>query len=479
MRSTFLGFEVAKRALNASQKGLDVVGQNIANVNTEGYSRQQVNLSAISYDTGSTLIADSVYLSGGQGVNIDSITQLRDKFLDTKFRKENASTEAWNTSLAGLKDLESVIDEVRTDGLGSALSDFYTKLQNYSSNTSSAESASLLRSAAQKLTGIINQYAQKFENIKEQQSAELSITIDDSNAYLVKIKEVNSKIKSVIAAGGNPNELLDMRNTYLDKLSANLGITVEAQTDGTVAVKSGSTYLIDANQTINTLSLASGEPVSIQTQDGTTFSPTGGKVYGYLQLLDGKGSFAVSGENEFRGIPYYESALDAFALKFAETLNNLNEESGTAKPLFTGDGTTITASNITISKEWINNVNFITNTTGTAGAAKNDNILRMINALNDDQSLSGSFSGTFEEYVTSLNGDIAMDVSFFTDMAESSSTTLAAVTDERDSVSGVSLDEESVNMIKFQKAYSAAARVMTTLDEMIDIIINKMGVVGR
>lgn len=481
MRASFLGFEIARKALIASQKGIDVVSQNISNVNTEGYTRQKVVLSSVPSERGSYFYSNSTTADVGLGVNVDEIAQVRDKILDFKFRKENAINNTWNTCLSGLRDIGNIIDEYSTDGLAAEIRNFYGKLQDYSSNTSSVESAGLLRTAAKTVAQTLNKYSKQLDQISEIRTEQLKIVVSDLNELVNKISKISAEIKSSIVAGYNPNELLDVRNTYLDRLSGYTNIVVENLDDGRIAIKSGEVYLLTADQQINEISIGSGEPITLYNSDSSEYVITNGEIFAQLQILNGKGVYAAAGESQFQGVPYYKQSLDYFAQRFAEVYNNLNSAGGVDKPLFVGDGTgVITAENISISLDWLSDAKYITSTTATPPVeGANDNIVRMIQAFEDDYVFSPAFEGSFLEYVSSLNGNIAMDVEYYRDMAETSDYVLDSAAEQRESVSGVNIDEEAINMIKFEKSYSAAARIMTVLDEMLDIIINKMGIIGR
>jgi flagellar hook-associated protein 1 FlgK len=479
MRATFLGFEIARKALNASQKGLDVVTQNISNANTEGYTRQRVDLSSVPSERGTYLYSNSTTSDVGMGVNVDRISQVRDKVLDYKYRKENAINNTWNTSLSGLRDIENIIDEYDKDGLSTSLMNFYEKLHTFSSNTSNIEYASLLRTSAQTVAQTLNKYSEQLRELEQLNIEELDIVVKDVNELLDKISKINTEIKGAKVAGYTPNELLDTRNSYLDRLSGYVNIYVENHDDGTVSIKSGEVYLIQG-QNVNNISVESGYPVNILNSDGSEFVTSNGQIFAHLQLLNGNGVYASSTESEFQGIPYYKNSLDNFAQKFAEIYNSLNEQGGVPKPLFVGDSSgNITASTIGISQEWLSDAMYITATQEDTVAGANDNIIRMIQAMDNKYTISSAFTGSFMDFITSLNGDIAMDVKYYNDMAETSDIVLLSVDEQRESVSGVSLNEESINMIRFQKSYSAAARVMTALDQALDTLINHMGIVGR
>lgn len=484
MRSTFSGYESIRKALSASQAGLDTTGQNISNVNTIGYSRQKVDMSPIPPDSGTFMYTGATTVNIGQGVNIDGISRIRDQFLDTSFSKENSEYNTFNTSLSGLQEIESIFDEVSSMGLSSRLNDFYQKLQDLSYNTDSVEFANILRSSAQTLVEVLSQYSRQLNEIKDRQISDLGIIVNDANTVVNEINELNIRIRNQKLQGEPSNELLDERNNYLDKLSGYLDISTEVLEDGTVSIKSGNIYLLDSgNGQINRLSLdSSADPVRIINEsDGSGFSISKGEIKGHLQIVNGMGSFAAAGQEQYRGIPYYEESLDNFAAVFANTFNILNGTDSGDKPLFEGDGTgNINASNIRISSGWLSDAAYITTTEiSPVVEGRNDNIIRMINAMNEDIAITPTFKGTFEEFATTINSDIAVDVNYNRDMTDAGSHVLSSIADQRESVMSVSLDEEAINMLKYQKSYSAAARLMTTLDEALDTLINRTGLVGR
>ncbi|HBL83432.1 MAG: flagellar hook-associated protein FlgK [Clostridiales bacterium GWF2_38_85] len=474
MRASFLGFEIAKSGLQTAQTGLDVTGQNMSKMNTEGYSRQVVEQSTVYYDSTSYKYALMNSDKFGQGVSITQINQIRDEFLDTRYRAANSEDSSLSKSLSILTNIEEVFDETLNDGLSVILEEFYTRLQTLSSNTGDIEFSGLVRSSAQKITETLNYYNKQLETINEQEKFDLSVSIQDINTLTEKIVQMNKAVQFETLQGNPTNELLDTRNLYLDKLSSHINISTESNTDGTISVKVGSQYLIDSKHaSVATVSLQDDtDGLAIITESGE-LEVISGDLKGYLDTLNGNGAYAEDSGNDFNGIPYYQKSLDDFAKSFAEMFNELNS---TEKPLFAGDS----ASTIILSEEWLKNSNYITTTTSSdPSEGMNDNILRMIIALDSPRQISDKFNGAFDEYVSKLMTDIAIDVNFAFDMSKTASTVLSSVDNQREAIKGVSLNEETVNLMKYQKAFEASARVMTALDEMLDTIINRMGTVGR
>jgi len=473
MGSTFSGLEIARSAIMATQVALNVTGQNVANVNTEDYTRQSANLVSVNYTTGVTKFASLTSATVGQGVSVSGINQIRDALLDKSVRNANSQYSTKDVILSALNDIENVLDETTTDGLHAMLGDFYESLQNLSNNVGDTEYASLVRSAAEKVTQVLNQYATQLSSIRDEQETSLGLAVDQVNTTIDKINAINAQIKDQTIRGTVSNELLDLRNSYLDTLSGYLNINVSANNDGTVSVASGAVDLLDSTFSLT----VSGDQLVLQVDSGgttTDFTPDEGQIRGYLDILNGAGSYAEAGENGFQGLLYYERALDAFAEAFAGTFNDLNTlDVSSPANLFTGT----TAATITISDDWDDNPNYLV----VADQGTNDNIVKMLNAMNKDvdTSLYPGLTGTFEGFSTMLMSEIAVDVSYYSDMSGMYENILKSAINARESVIGVSIDEETVNMTKYQRAYQAAARLMSVMDENLDTLINRTGVVGR
>lgn len=483
MRATFFGFEAIRKALAASQTALDVTGQNVSNANTPGYTRQRLDVSSISPDSGAVRYA-TTSAAVGQGVDIKSITQIRDQFLDLRYREESAGFGKWSANLSIIKDVENVLDEVSTNGLNKRLEDFYNQLQSFSLNAESIEFASVFRSSAQKVAEVLNQYSRQLSVLKEQYIFNTGNTVNDVNQELEKIAELNSLIKGEIVQGNTPNELMDMRNTLLDKLSEQMGTDFEFKTDGQVSVKLQGAYLLDSSKgnLIKKLNFQSaGYPAYVEFADGTAANIKTGSIGGYLTGLNGKGTFASSpSEDNSIGIEFFQKSIDSLAQVFADNFNTLNDATGVKKLFVVGDGSgIITAGNIKLSDEWMADAQFITRSETMSGEGSNDTLMKMIESMDTKRAVTPNFNGTFEEFVVSMMGDMAVQVKYSQDMKDTSESVLNTVSDQRESVMGVSLDEETMNMEKYQKSYNAAARLMTVMDEMLDQLINRTGIAGR
>jgi flagellar hook-associated protein 1 FlgK len=225
--------------------------------------------------------------------------------------------------------------------------------------------------------------------------------------------------------------------------------------------------------------------------EGVDLAVNTGEIFAYYEMLNGIGDVSQGGDVQTadfasKGIPFFTNMLNTFMSEFAAVFNQLNAEGD----LFTAnDGSgEITALNITISEEWQLDPRFLIRSidgldTDTPGASRNDNILRMINALReprDFEDVNGTvYRGSFLEYLGSINTEMALEVSYHIRRKDTSDINLLSIDMYRASIMDVDSDEEAMNLMRFQKSYNAAVRFMTTLDEMLDMVVNRMGVVGR
>ena len=437
MRSSFAGFTTAQLAMRASQKALDVTGQNIANINTKGYTRQRLDLISFSTGRGVSKYESSLNVKVGSGVLTTELSQIRDPFLDIRYRNEVANAGTQDQKLAVLKDLEIVFDEVTKNGIQNQISDISSMLQKLSSEVGNSEFDSMVKASSDVLTKMFNQYAKQLENIRTEHETNLDIDIDTINDLLSNIHKLNETIKINHIHGNSALELQDQRNSLIDELSGYMKIEVKyeiEQITDQVSVEvpkislvgdTGKIPLIDGNfkteisketdadgktnikMTMPDIITAPVPPatdpvVTPQAPQEITEEITAGTVKGILDMLNRTGEFDA-GTETVRGIGYYQKSLDLLASKFAEAFNKANREpvfnadgtpqlDGSGNPVFTeknlfasSDGTaTITAKNIAISQDWNNgNIGITASVKFDSPLGSNDNILSMISMLSE------------------------------------------------------------------------------------------------
>ncbi|KAF5040843.1 hypothetical protein DSECCO2_529250 [anaerobic digester metagenome] len=523
LRSTFLGFKTATSALTVSQNQMDIVGQNISNVNTKGYTRQRVDINSVSFRTNNLKYG----LTGvviGQGVEATGVSQYRDSFLDLRYRTESSKVGSQEVQLSALSDLEAVFDEITTDGLDAQFSDLLEQLHSLTSSPSDPVLEGVVRTSAEMLTQMFNNYSSQIQTIKDQQQTYLKDgAIEKVNQLLDNIAELNSQIKADNISGNPALELNDKRNMLIDELSSYLDIETEV-----VPLDIGAGRKID--ELVIKLKLSDNNMVNIVDRDkyaefssdldstsddvkvelakniDDDYTNTNltdlidkGQIAGYIKFINGKGDFTdkTDVDSQTKGIQYYQKMLDTVANKFATEMNELNistnadgtitgylfaarNDSGT--DAYTG----FTARNLKISDNWADSTNsYIKNTTViTSGdnTGATDNILRMIAKFQEKMDFAtGSnptdkvlFKGSFQEFLSFTTTRLNLQVSDVETSYETYSETQFQIEYSRNSLSSVDLNEEGVNLLTYSKSYNAAARLMTTIDEMLDTLINQM-----
>ena len=521
MRSTFAGFTTAQLGMRASQKGLDVTGQNIANINKKGYTRQRVDLVSLNSSMGVNKYESQFNVKIGNGVLTKGLSQIRDPFLDIRFRTESANVGTADQKLAALKDLELIFDEITKEGTQNQLSEITSMLQKLSSEVGNQEFDSMVRSSSDVFTKMLNQYAKQLEGIRIEQETNLDIDVMKVNDILTNIQKLNATIKNNHLHGNPALELQDERNLLIDELSMYMKIEVKytpVQISSSTTIEEMSiNFITNETPPNNKIPLIDSDkfaaqitsPPTVRNPDGSysqkTMSitkPDGGtqdlvngavdlfeqgRFKGALDMLNKSGEFDTP-QNTSRGIGYYEKSLDLLAAQFAESFNEANKgPNGEVRNLFgTIDGSTeITARNIAISEEWKNgNIGITASKDPNAPVGANDNILNMISMMSEKQEYVAPngvkiTEGSFQEMYTNMSTVLALDIKSTTSVLNNFASVADDIANMRDNISAVSLDEEGMNILHYQKSYNAAARLMTALDESIDTIINRMGIVGR
>lgn len=545
MRSTFAGFTTATLALNASHRALEVTGQNIANINTPGYTRQRLDIQSL-YLRGGEFYNSHPNARIGFGVEITGVSQLRDPFLDIQYRNQMAKLGTTDAQVSGYEKLANVLDETNRDGIKNALINLNSQLQKLAQNPNSKEYDSMVRSSSQILLNLFHQNATDLQEVRTDITKEFrDTTVKDLNKILENIAELNESIKNSQILGNPALELKDERNELIDELSSYLpittkyrdhdlgaGFTVEELEIYFTDTEGRKFSLISDNKFGSFLADTDEQPVKLSLTDSYGEGPKeitdtlgDGVLKGTLDIANKSGAFDEP-PSDVRGLGYYEKSLDSLVAKLAETFNELNhadvpkldadgkpELDVDGKPVYEKKGgdlfeaidpnKPISASNIKIADGWANGDYGIT-TSGVmvpngegesvegSGATADENVLKMIQAMSADQEFAYNFvkadgtpgkvdfyKGSFYNCFVNMENILNIDLKAGKNTLDNKITVINQTSDLKDSISGVSLDEEGINLLHYQQSYSAAARLMTTLDEALDKLINGTGVVGR
>ncbi len=518
LRSTFLGVELSKRGLSVSQKGLDITSNNVANIHTEGYTRQRVDVSSVTM-TGRYLYSSGNVENKGQGADVDGVAQIRNKFLDVRYRDANANTEYYNQAKTILTGIQDAIDEISSEGLLAVYQEAVSTLESFATDPSNTVYATTSKAAINKVNQMLKTYDSSIIDVAEQQIYDTNVAVNDANTIMQKIASINHSLmlesNNELSNVYSNNELNDQLNLLIDKLSAygdirvtwNENNTAEIEINGHVAVKDDWSDMIQLNThedyTVDLVYKSTGEQVTL----------TSGSLKADTDYINGDNTV-------MKGIQYYMHQIDAFANKFGEILNNTIPEyvyddngnpvyetddngnliqrtdkdgnllvDSNGNPLYqqkivykqlvqTSDGSEdITAGNISISDAWTKDTQYIMKNR-IYGDTQNTDYLDLISKLTGDVTI-GVFTGTLEEFTETINTDVGEDITYIDSRHTACTIINNSLEDARDEISGVALDEEGASLLVYQKAYSAMARCMTAFDEVLNVTINNMGLVGR
>lgn len=516
MRSSFIGLEASKRSIQIAQKSLDITNSNLSNVTTSGYTRQRVDTASLSIASYSNSMTNTAKLSlSGQGVTATGVAQIRDPYIDKRYRDTTCYVAEYETKCDLLTEVETTLDNIDNTGLTSYLDSFKHALQNYASNADTEEYASLVRNEAYNIATLLHTYNTELQSLLDTNVYELQCSVEQVNTLTDKIVEYNKAITgdyAIVAADKiyedtpvsgsyGPNELIDERNLLLDELSYYGNIHVEENNDGSVKVTMGGVMVVDGEKS-NKIFMKDYEDYGaavLKFTNGDDVKLEAGDLKAYTDIINGNGPYANYYQNSEYGIPYYKSAMNAFAEAFSSLMNKANgmTETDTSRAMFgssedvydaNGNCTyraAITADNIRISNEWMNNATMIGE---VYDAAKNTyslsldgtSVNNLILSLEKDIQIgrSGDFKGGAYDYVLFISNRLGQSISYTDEQFDVVSATANGLLDSRDAISGVSDTEEGINMMVYQKWYNASSRMMTTLDDCLDKLINGTGRVG-
>ncbi len=432
---TLQGLQTALSGLLAEQQALDIAGHNIANANTEGYSRERVVMEtnqAIAIPSLSAVTGQGAQL--GTGVTVETYTRIRNAYLDAQYRTQNSTLSNASTQAEELEQAESAFNEPSSTGIASQLSNFWSAWNSLASAPTSEAAKEGVVAAGQRLASAFNQLSAQLQTISNQASQQYEARTGPSGEvadYARQIAQLNEQIKQAEQAHQPPNDMLDRRDLLIDKLSSLANVTVTQQTDGTDTIAFG-----DAAEP-----LVEGTTVNWPQ---TLTSAAGGQL-GALLSLNGPAG----------GLTVFAGELDAVAASVAASVNALH----TSTPFFTG--TTAATLKVAVSSAEVQASS--TEAPGGNGVAL---------------AIAGLRGGTAEQGYSALIGLVGSTVAGAKNEQANLQTTLTAIGNQRQSVSGVSLDEEMTNLITFQRGYQASARTLTAMDEMLETLIEHTGRAG-
>ncbi len=466
--STFSGISTALSSLISQRQAINVAAQNLANVNTVGYTRQRANMVSIAGTDAPAFFSKTDGV--GNGVRINSIDRLADAFVDARLRSATGSAGYLTSRAEAYTKLENSFGEGAgaKDALSAQLGHMWNAWQEAANNPAEPSNKSVLLTQSQQVVDKLHSLSQSISTQWKNTYSAVSNMVTQVNSTASSIADLNTKILGLQSNGQPAGELQDLRDQLVTQLSTSVGATTSTRPDGQIDVMVGGNALVSGNR-VSQLSLsgaatyaeaAAGTPIALQWSDhpNVPVALTGGAVAGHLSTLapaaDG-GIIASAG-----------ARLDEVAMKLMNDVNALHQTAVTVGGATGGaffSGTSAADLRVAISDP---------NDVAVADPA--------IGGYDGTVGLAISRLATGPGGADALWGAMVVDTGSKTAAAISSATVAetARASIEAEQVAGASVDadEETVNLMTFQRAYQASARVMTTIDEILDTLINRMAV---
>ncbi|WP_048601393.1 flagellar hook-associated protein FlgK [Rubeoparvulum massiliense] len=538
MRSTFSGIEIARRALAAQQAAINTVGHNIGNANTDGYSRQRVYLETTYPIPMPAFTNPRMAGQMGTGVIASKIDRIREEFLDHQFRNESAYLGYWDAQVDVLNKIEVVMNEPTDDALAHVMDNYWAAWKDLEAEPDSASNREVLKQRGTALVETFQHMKRSLLQYQQNMDDVIRVKAGEVNSYLRQLQELNDQIGRIQPHGYETADLNDRRDLILDKLSSLIPIKVEPASHGMIKISCNDVEILNERERVEIS--AEVDPSTGMYQvlaDGSRLEMKTGFIQG---AMEGRGLPGPNGE--LTGIlPDFIKNLDMLAQVLTKEVNDLHRSGMNMKDIEAqveyqkkvdagdpnpGNPPTLMQLPFFIDKSWYEaNKNLLTEENlrnGTLNPADipdpQDASNLMVNPLimdsgdliaaaqsvvkKDDgtsisyvgdgqnaKAISGlkfkkitdgfTDSGTMDQFYANVIGELGIQSQESQRLQENMQQITKDVDNSRQSVSGVSLDDEMADLIKYQQAYNAAARNMTALDEMLDKVINGMGIVGR
>lgn len=445
--------------LMAQQTAMDTASHNIANASTDGYSRQTVDFQAIAPPI-TALPGQNI----GLGVDSTSIFRQRDQLIDGQYRQTNALDQQYTAQSSALQQLQATLNEPGDNGIQAQLGKFFNAFRDLSSQPESMAARAAAIQQGQTLATSVN----RLGSLLTQQRSDLDLGVTNLvaqvNSDATQVATLNTQIKIASLSGAQPNDLMDKRDLLMDKLAGLAGTTNTMQPDGTETITLGGQTLVAGN-TANALTTVA-DPLNNNLQKvewqatSTATTISSGQIAGTIAARD----VNVTG---------MMTSLDTLAGSLITAVNSAHSagfglDNSTGLPFFTGT----TATTIGVNATLVASPQSLA-TSDTSGQPGNPNAATAIANVQNSLVLNGG-TATLDDFYNTTVSTLGVSAQQTQSLQQNQDTLVKQIDGQRQSVSGVSLDEEMTNLVKAQHAYQAAAHVVQISDSMLDTLINHM-----
>jgi flagellar hook-associated protein 1 FlgK len=490
--SLFSTLNTANSALSAQQRAMEVTGQNVANVNTDGYSRQRVDLQSV----GGTPVPAMYSVSNqvGSGVDSDTVIRIRDAFLEAQAQVSHAGVADLTVQSGTLSQVEQAFREPGTSGIQAQMTNFWAGFSDVANNAKDVGARTQLLERAQTLVAGLHSTMGTLDSQWSQSHDSVQTLLTDVNATTAQIADLNQSILRATQSKLNSNELQDKRDSLVVHLAEQVGATATQMDDGTLNVVVSGMTLVSGSNAINLALTGAHAAGDLTAVPPTAAAPTIVTVPGNAQVRVG-GSAAGQLTTMGTIIPDYQKQLNAVAQQLADQVNTVHatgyDLTGTAGGALFDDGSggtaAVTAANIGVAVTDPKKLAVAGLSPSAAGGTQNpdgtwtkvssdhdtaDKLYQLrLGLLQPDGSYADGADADYRKMIVALGVQSATA----TDSLTTRSVVSTQVDASRESTSGVNIDEEMTNMLQFQHAYSAAGQVVSTIQSMMDTLINMVG----
>jgi len=457
MPGAFSGISMTANALRFFQRAMETTGHNIANVNTEGYSRQTVEFK--------TSIPLTIYSQGfkamGTGVSVSAIKRIRDGYLEANARSNTSDLSKFQMLSAALKQIEGAYREPGDEGIAAAMDKFFDAWSALGSNPTDTAARVQVQNAGSILAGRIRSTHNQMRSLENQLNSSTNSVIDRINELGREISTLNSEIREFSATAGSPNDLLDLRDKAVRELSGLINTQVETFEDGSYAVYAAGFPLVDSTgsrEIDKNYDASSGTFTSL----GITFNVRSGELAGLLQATSTLGS--------------EKAQLDLLANELRTQFNTLHQtgidaDGNTGNDFFNDSSPQSGAIDFDLSAVIKASPRAIAaGTSGTPG----DGGLALSMAQMRDNAIVALGNKTFHDYHQTNVGQIGSQAAYYKSAEETENAIALQIQSQVEAVSGVSIDDEMAEMMRYQRSYQAAARALTVFDQITEDLIGML-----
>lgn len=449
-------FETARRSLFAQRDAMDVTSHNIANAGTTGYTRQRPEL------TTTTPLPDKVGLLG-TGVEMSSISRLRQQFIDTQYRTTNQQLNNASMQSQIFSQIDAIVNEPSDTGVQSMIQGFAKAWQSLAATPEDMSARQIVLQSASTLSNGIQQIYSGLSQLRSDMKDQMTTDVDKINALATQIADFNSKIMTANNSNMSANDLMDSRDLKIDELSKIANIRAIQDSKGAVNISVGGVSIVNETDTIALT--VKDNTTSVSVQAGSSGNPaqiTGGELGGMLEQYN-------------TTIPGYLSSIDTLGQNIMDAVNTVHaagygvkSSTDTSAPTGTNFFSSYGNGVLTVNSALVDNPSLIAaSSDGSAGDNAQANTLAKIF---DAPTMSGG-TVSMNQFYTAFASKVGSDSSTASTEEQNQTLILTQIENQRNSFSGVSLDEEMTNMIKFQRSYDASAKLVKTVDDMMTTIL--------